>query len=252
VFTLPKPFRSLAKMNENFFYNLLFKAASMAIKDWFAHKHNIRPGIVCVLHTAGSDLKYHPHIHMIVSGGGQIINSNNIVELKSDYLTKQRFLANKFKQFFFKFLFKEVEKGKLIIYKKFHSDINSFFNWARDIRDQHWIVNIQKPLRNIEKIIGYVGRYTKRACISEYKITHVDNNSIKFVFKDYKNSKHKANPILTTVCMNHAQFFDALLQHVPNKKFTMISYPGLYSSHYRKLINQINSINNNCLKDNDI
>jgi len=236
VFTLPQPFRHIAKLNEKLFYDILFKATAKGISDWFKHKHNIRPGIVSVLHTSGSDLKYHPHIHMIVSGGGQAIESKNILQLKNDYLTRQRFMANKFKQFFFIELFSAITKNKIILPAKFNNDKNKFFKWARNIRDKHWIVSIQKPLNDIKQIVGYVGRYTKRACLSEYKIHEVNNNTIKIKFNDYKNTPKNHKPVQAIKTFTINQFFDAILQHVPIKKFKMVRYYGLYTSHYKSVI----------------
>lgn len=238
VFTLPQPFRHIAKLNEKLFYDILFKATAKAMSDWFKHKHNILPGIVSVLHTSGSDLKYHPHIHMIVSGGGQSIQTKNIKQLNKDYLTRQRFMANKFKQFFFIQLFSATAKNKIILPSKFKGDKNNFFKWARNIRDKHWIVSIQKPLNNIEQIVGYVGRYTKRACLSEYKIHSVDDNTIKIVFNDYKNTPKNQKPLQSIKSFKINEFFDQLLQHVPIKRFKMVRYYGLYTSHHKTVVSE--------------
>lgn len=226
-------------MNEKFFYDLLFNATAKAIKDWFKHKHNIIPGIVSVLHTSGSDLKYHPHIHMIVTGGGLNIDDKIISQLPGDYLTRQRFLASKFKQFFFIELFRNVNANKLRLPCRFKqlNDNQIFFKWARDIRDKHWIVSIQKPLHNIQHIVAYVGRYTKRACLSEYKIVQVDQHKVKIIYNDYKNTPKNQKPLQSIKAFNINEFFDQLLQHVPLEKFKMVRYFGIYTSHYKKLIN---------------
>lgn len=236
VFTLPKPFRGIAKMNEKLFYQLLFTSTSMAIMDWFKYKHNIRPGIVSVLHTSGSDLKYHPHIHMIVTGGGQNISSQSIHELKGYFLTRQRFLASKFKQFFFQSLFQLANADKLKLPRRSDNDKTMFFSWARRIRDKHWIVSIQKPLNDISQIVGYVGRYTKRACLSEYKIQQVSDTNIQIKYNDYKNTPKNSKPFQSIKQFTISSFLDALLQHVPIKGFKMVRYYGLYSSHYRSVV----------------
>ena len=72
VTTLPKQLRFLADKNYKLIYDLLFKVSAQILKSWFKSKHNLLPGIVSVLHTAGSDLKFHPHIHMLLSAGGKI------------------------------------------------------------------------------------------------------------------------------------------------------------------------------------
>lgn len=238
VFTLPKPFRTIAKRNEKLFYEILFRSTAKAVVDWFNKKHNIKPGIVSVLHTSGSDLKYHPHIHMIVTGGGMHIESKQLIVLKSDFLTRQRFMASKFKQFFFRELFSKVSSEKLHTNEKFNGDKEKFFKWAREIRDKHWIVSIQKPLDDIGQIVGYVGRYTKRACLSEYKIVSWNKNEVKILFNDYKNTPKNSKPFQSIKTFSNEAFFDALLQHVPIQKFKMVRYYGLYSSHYKSFIKQ--------------
>lgn len=237
VFTLPKALRHIAKLNEVDFYNILFRSTSKAIVDWFYHKHKVKPGIVSVLHTSGSDLKYHPHIHVILTGGGLDLNTNQIIEFKSDYLTRQRFLASKFQQYFFKQLFQHVSNKKLILPKRFNNDHHAFFKWARTIRDKQWIVSIQKPLNDIKQIVGYVGRYTKRACLSEYKIHNVTNDRIDILFNDYKNTPKNHKPLQSIKSFSTTEFFDQLLQHVPHKNFRMVRYYGIYTSHYKHLLN---------------
>lgn len=238
VFTLPKSFRIIAKRNEKIFYQILFRCSAEAVVDWFKHKHNIKPGIVSVLHTSGSDLKYHPHIHMIVTGGGMELDTKQLIQLKSDFLTRQRFLASKFKEYFFDEISSNLYSHKIDPTKKFNGDIENFLTWARKIKDKHWIVSIQKPLHDIAQIIGYVGRYTKRACLSEYKIIGWNKNEVKIKFNDYKNTPkgHKTRQSIKT--FTNEGFFDALLQHVPIQKFKMVRYYGLYSSHYKSFIQQ--------------
>lgn len=237
VFTLPKPFRPIAKRNEKLFYELLFRSTSKAVVDWFKNKHNIKPGIVSVLHTSGSDLKYHPHIHMVVTGGGMGIELKNLKELNSDFLTRQRFMSSKFKQYFFKELFSKVSSESIKTTEDFRGDKEKFYNWAREIRDKHWVVSIQKPLENIEQIVGYVGRYTKRACLSEYKIESWNKDTVKIRYNDYKNTPKGEKPRQSIKTFTNEGFFDELLQHVPLQKFKMVRYYGLYSSHYRSFIN---------------
>lgn len=175
---------------------------------------------------------------MIVTGGGLNMTSDKIEEFKGYYLTRQRFLALKFKQFFFKALFKHASSNKLILPRRFKNDNQKFFSWARAIRDKHWIVSIQKPLNDLKQIVGYVGRYTKRACLSEYKIEHVDQENIKIRYNDYKNTPKNSKPLQSIKSFTINQFFDELLQHVPIKKFKMVRYYGLYTSHYKNLVTE--------------
>lgn len=234
--TLPKPLRHLCKQNQDLLLNILFKESASVIQNWFDKKHNLKPGIVSVLHTAGSDLKFHPHVHMIVSGGGLTLDNKNQRKLKNDFLTRQRFLADKFKKAFIKRLLAHQANGDLILPKKYKDNQYKFQAWLNNLNEKQWIVSIQKPLDDLKQIVGYVGRYTKRACISEYKIKQVSNENIAFTFNDYKNTPRNAKPLKATRILKPTQFLDQLLRHVPNKGFKMVRYFGAYNSYYKKFI----------------
>ena len=232
VMTLPKKLRTLSKMNDNLIHDLLFQISTKVIQTFFINKYSCLPGIISVLHTSGSDLKYHPHVHMIVSRGGFLKNKNEYMRIKGDYLVKNEILGKSLKQSFEKELIKLWINGKLKIYKGIGKD---FEKWIKGSKEKHWIVNIEKPLNKVEEIVNYVGRYTKRACISEYKIEEISPN-IKFKYKDYKNSKRGEKPIESLITMTPTAFLDKLLQHVPTKRYRMVRYSGLYSSYYSQRI----------------
>lgn len=234
--TLPKPLRHLCKHNQDLLLNILFKESSSVIRNWFSKKHGLNPGIVSVLHTAGSDLKFHPHVHMIVSGGGLSSDNKSQIKLKNNYLTRQRFLADQFRRGFIKRLLIHVDKGEVELPKKYESNQSLFKSWLNNLSDKQWIVSIQKPLEDLEQIVGYVGRYTKRACLSEYKIKEVNSERVSFTFNDYKNTARNAKPLQATRTLKPVQFLDQLLRHVPNKGFKMVRYFGAYNSYYRKYI----------------
>lgn len=234
VTTLPKPLRFLARINGPLIYNLLFQTSAAIIKSWFEAKHNIRPGIVAVLHTSGSDLKFHPHIHMVVSGGGQLIQSGKYKILESDFLCAQAFLGRQLKIKFQCQLIKLFNQGKLKVPKRIDHP-KDFSRWLWKMDQKHWIVSIQKPLNDIHHIVGYVGRYTKRACLSEYKIESI-GSTIKFKFNDYKNTPRGEKPRQAIKELKPIDFLDQLLQHVPDKGYRMVRYYGLYNSRYLKSI----------------
>jgi hypothetical protein len=135
-------------------------------------------------------------------------------------------------------LIKLFKKGELTIHPSLQHN-NKFISWLYRIKHKHWIVSIQKSLNDVQQIVRYVGRYTKRACISEYKIQAIQPN-IKFTFNDYANSPRNAKPIQAIKEMKPFQFLDALLQHVPDKRYHMIRYFGLYNSkHLNKIPKQL-------------
>lgn len=229
--TLPKALRELSKMNGDIIHNILFQSSALVLKQWFEHRHQLRPGIVSVLHTSGADLKYHPHVHMIVSAGGQDLNTGEFRTLKNKFLVKQRYLGTQLKLKVGKALIDAYDKGDLKMYSKIKDRIG-FKKWFRGISQKHWIVSIQDPLDDVEQIVKYVGRYTKRACISEYKIESVDENNVYLRYNDYKNTPRGQKPKQAVIRFTKTEFLDQLLQHVPNKRYRMVRYYGQYCSCY--------------------
>lgn len=229
--TLPKPLRELSKMNGDKLHNILFKSSAKILKEWFEHRHNLRPGIVSVLHTAGADLKYHPHVHMIVSAGGQDLSTGKYRTLKNAFLVKQRFLGTQLKLKFGQALFEAYNNGELKMHTKI-KDAAQLKKWFRNTSDKHWIVSIQDPLDDVEQIVKYVGRYTKRACVSEYKIENIDHKHVDLKYNDYKNTPRGEKPKEAIIRFTKTEFLDRLLQHVPTKRYRAVRYYGQYCSHY--------------------
>ncbi|MGK0426438.1 MAG: hypothetical protein ACJAUR_000538 [Ulvibacter sp.] len=230
VFTLPAGLRSLAKRNKKLFYTLLFNCSQEVIQSAFKDQHNLLPGIVSVLHTNGSDLKFHPHVHLIVSCGG-FTKDNQLLELSGDYLFPQRVLGKRFKELFLSKLLKEINEGGVELPQRlqYKSELTKLLT---TIKDDQWIVNVDKPIKGVEKIIAYVGRYTKKSCISERRILSIKDNRITLSFKDYKNSKRGEKPKEGIITLTITEFLDRLFEHLPIKGFKVVRYYGMFSSSY--------------------
>ena len=233
VFTLPAQLRALAKANPEVVYTLLFHTSAEVIKDWFADKHHAIPGIISVLQTAGSDLHYHPHVHMIVSAGG--LKAAQWFELAGDYLANEKYLAKKFRWGFLKALVAAYDQGRLQLPGELAAlqERRDFMRLVKKLHSATWVVSVQPSLSNPEKIVRYVGRYTRRACLSEYRITDFADGVITFECKDYAGAKD-GTPGTKTVRLRYPEFFDRLFQHVPLPSFRMVRYYGLYA-HFKDL-----------------
>jgi len=233
VFTLPAQLRPLAKANPEVVHTLLFHTSADVIKEWFAEKHHAVPGIVSVLQTAGSDLHYHPHIHMIVSGGG--LKRAQWFELASDYLVNHTYLQKKFRWRFLKALVTAYDQGRLQLPGELAAllERREFMRLVKKLHSVEWVVSVQPPLTDPENIVRYVGRYTRRACLSEYRIIAFANDVITFECKDY-TTPQDGKPGMKTVSLHYREFFDRLFQHVPLPSFRMVRYYGLYA-HFNDL-----------------
>jgi hypothetical protein len=233
IFTLPAQLRSLAKANPEVLQTLLFHVSAEVIKEWFAEKHHAIPGIISVLQTAGSDLHYHPHLHMIVSAGG--LKAGKWFELGGDYLANEKYLAKKFRWGFLKELVAAYDQGRLQLPGELAAlrERREFMRLVKKLHSVSWVVSVQPPLSNPEKIVRYVGRYTRRACLSEYRITDFTDGVITFECKDYAGAAG-SKPGTKMVSLRYPEFFDRLFQHVPLPGFRMVRYYGLYA-HFKDL-----------------
>jgi len=233
VFTLPAQLRPLAKANPEIVHTLLFHTSAEVIKEWFAEKHHAIPGMISVLQTAGSDLHYHPHIHMIVSAGG--LKGDRWFELAGDYLVNHKYLQKKFRWRFLKELVAAYDQGRLQLPGGL-ANLQARCEFMRLVKKLHsveWVVSVQPPLTDPENIVRYVGRYTRRACLSEYRIISFAEGIITFECKDYITAKGD-KPGTKSVSLHYREFFDRLFQHVPLPSFRMVRYYGLYA-HFKDL-----------------
>ena len=178
-------------------------------------------------------MKYHPHVHMIVSSGG-MEKPGNIKVLEGLYLTRHKFLARRFRYEFEQKLIKYYDKGIL----KTRDELNEhphFLAFIRRLNKQEWNIGIQEPLAGVEAIVRYVGRYTRRACISERRIESILEGRIRFTFNDYKNTPRGQYPPKEGIKdLPYEVFFDRLLQHIPTPGYQAVRSYGIYQGRGRK------------------
>ncbi len=206
----------------------MFESSQLVIKSQFNDRYGLQPGIISVLHTNGSDLKYHPHIHQIVSSGG-LNGANDLEELKSDYLFPQRVLAKQFRIFLLDKIYKAYAQGVLQLPHRLQKG-KDFNTYIQSIKTDQWIVNVDKPIHGVERIVAYVGRYTKKSCISERRLLKVGDDGIRLSYKDYKNTPKGEKPKQGVIHLSVVEFLDRLLEHLPLKGFKVVRYYGLFSS----------------------
>jgi len=227
VCTLPHSLHPLIKRNEQLLLSSLMRASAATFKDWFKNRYRLRIGVVLVLHTYGEQKDYHPHAHMIVSWGGVDIGTGALKEIKEEYVN-YKFLQKKFRCKFEDELVYLNDTGQLD-----HSFLSreQFMKHIKQVNKKDWILHLEPAMDTPAKVIRYVGRYSKRACLSEYKITEIDGEHISFKYKDYKDRDEKKKPKEKILRLHYRKFFPRLLQHVPAKYFRIVRYYGLYSNH---------------------
>lgn len=226
VFTLPHALNPLIKKNGSRLYNELMRVTADVLKDWIGAKYNLKIGVISVLHTFGEVKNFHPHIHMIVSWGGIDMSTGQLTVIKSDYL-KYDFLQTKFRCKFEDELIRHFDNGDL---EHGFKDRIAFMKFIKQINKKQWVVHLEAPMEIPSTVIRYIGRYSKRACLSEYKITLIEGENIRFRYKDYKTLDFYGKPIEKELELHYTDFFPRLLQHVPLAYFRIVRYYGLYAT----------------------
>jgi len=226
VVTLPHQLNGLIKRNGKELLDILLRTSSDIFKDWMGHKYHLKPGIISVLHTFGETKEYHCHVHMIVSWGGIDKATNALKPIKGTYVNYD-FLKAKFRH---KFEDRLVAMFDDELLQHSFPDRVSFMRFLKRINQKRWVLHLEPPMEIPTQVIRYIGRYSKRACLSEYKITKMEGETISFRYKDYKNKDIHNKPIERELELHYRDFFPRLLQHVPLKYFRLVRYYGLYAT----------------------
>ena len=199
----------------------------------WCEEQGFTPGIVSVMHTFGSVLDFHPHIHILLTEGDVSENDN------FDFLTWQecnffpeKVLKERFKYYLIKYLREWASKNKLSLSLEIKQiwknklNCDNLYNATRELYKIIWYVNIGEKLENAEFTTEYVGRYAKRPCISEANITDYDceKKTVSFRYKD----KHTDTEKIETIPV--MEFIGRLVKHIPEKNFRMIRHYGIYAN----------------------
>jgi hypothetical protein len=235
VFTVPNQLFEIAIYNQKIFYNLLFKCASDTLKQfakemkWWdfkntdyseASKPDIKLSFFGVLHTWGQSLIYHPHIHFIVAGGGIIDDEILEPKYKSKFLFPVKAMSKVFRGKLIEGIKKAYYKNELFLSDKMKCN-KQFENFIDNIANRKWVIYMKSKFPNCKKIVVYLSLYTHRTAISNSRILSIDNNIVRFKYKDYKdNSKLKIMQISAD------EFIKRFLYHIPPKRYFRIRYYG--------------------------
>ena len=227
VCTLPHSLHPLVKRNEELLYGGLMRASAATFKDWIENKYNLKIGVILVLHTYGEQKDLHLHSHMIVSWGGVDIKTGALKEIKEEFVN-YKFLQKKFRCKFEDELINFYDKGQL---DHDFPDREQFMKHIKQVNQQDWQIHLEPAIDTPAQVIRYIGRYSKRACLSEHKITDIEGEYLTFRYKDYRDRDENKKAKEKELCLHYRDFFPRLLQHVPPAYFRIVRYYGLYSNH---------------------
>ena len=191
----------------------------------------MRMGLITVIHTFGADLKWHPHLHVLVTEGGLSLDGERWVEpYKLGWLMAHSGLKKMWRYHVIR-AFREAHRRGLLRFPESASFLRQFpcFNaLLRRLYELTWYAHIGACLLDPSASLRYIGRYTKRAVLAEYRITHYDGRTVRFAYRDYAEggkTSFKTLPVLA--------FLGRLLRHVPDKGFKMVRYGGLFAPRWK-------------------
>ena len=221
VFTVPDVLNKICIIDSKKFYSTLFSSVWETLRTFGYTHYGVESGALAILHTWGQNLSLHPHIHCLVPAAGMTLAGNfKKIGKKGKYLYPVKLLSTDFRSIMMKCLKNQLIKtGQLPAYQTVIDKA-----WAKN-----WVVFSQPSFGDAGHVIKYLGRYTHRVAISNQRIQSVDNQSIGFTYKDYRdNAKQK----LTR--MTGVEFLRRFCMHILPKGFVKIRYYGILSSRYKK------------------
>ena len=162
VMTLPHVLLDLVKRNKKEMLNIMMRTSAEALKIWMMKAFGLKVGVIAVLHTYGETKQYHVHTHMLLSWGG--IDGNGRIVVPERSKVNDAFIRSIFKHTFDKALIELFDNGKLKHGFRNRMEFMSFIKHV--VNKKQWIVHLEPPLEMPEQVIQYIGRYSKRACLS--------------------------------------------------------------------------------------
>jgi hypothetical protein len=232
VFTVPQPIAAIALQNKETVYNILFRAAAETLRTIAADPKHLgaQIGFFAVLHTWGSAMTHHPHLHCVVPGGGISPDGTRWISCRSNFFLPVSVLARLFRRLFLDYLGQAFDAGDL----RFFSSLeplrmrDAFLSHIAPCREKDWVVYAKRPFAGPEEVLKYVARYTHRVAISNDRLLDINDGKVQFRWKDYRDSnRHK------TMTLDADEFICRFLLHLLPDGFQRIRYYGFLANRYR-------------------
>ena len=228
VFTLPAAIGDIAYQNKRVIYDLLFKVSADTMLTIAADPKHLgaRIAITAVLHTWGSAMTHHPHVHMIVPGGGLSLDGERWIAAKANFLLPVLVLSKLFRRLMLEKLLAAHTAGKLVFFGEHAhlAEATAFAAFLKPLKRTRWFVYCKRPFAGPGAVLAYLSRYTHRVAISNRRLIEADAMSITFKVKDYRI---EGPGRYTTMTLSPGEFIRRFLLHVLPKGFHRIRHYGL-------------------------
>jgi hypothetical protein len=234
VFTLPAQIADIAYQNKAVVYDILIKAAAQTLTTIAADPRHLgaRIGLTAVLHTWGSAMPHHPHVHCIVPGGGISLDGTRWISCRPRFFLHVRVLSLLFKRLFLEKLAAAHKAGRLRFFGEHAklADHGAFALYLAPVRKIKWVVYAKPPFAGPEAVLTYLSRYTHRVAISNSRLIALDDKGVTFKWKDYRA---KGRERWTTMTLAPDEFMRRFLLHVLPQGFHRIRHYGLFANGAR-------------------
>ncbi|MDH4392066.1 MAG: IS91 family transposase [Aquabacterium sp.] len=239
VFTLPAPIADLAYQNKAELYGLLFDVAAEVLQTIAADPKHLgaRIGTTLVLHTWGSALTHHPHVHGIVPGGGLSADGKTWVACRPGFFLPVRVLSRLMRRRFLEELQRLFDSGKLRFFgeQAALADAQAFKAWLVPLRQCEWVVYAKRPFAGPAAVLAYLSRYTHRVAISNSRLLTMDERGVTFRWKDYRaKTGAKGKTRHKSMTLAPEEFMRRFLLHVLPSGLHRIRHYGLLANGSRR------------------
>jgi len=235
VFTLPAPIADIAYQNKAAVYGLLFKASAQTLLTIAADPKHLgaRIGMTSVLHTWGSAMTHHPHVHVIVAGGGLSPDGTRWTACRPGFFLPVKVLSRLFRRLFLEGLLMLHQAGELAFFGNLSelADPDTFEAHLVPLRKANWVVYAKPPFGGPAAVLAYLSRYTHRVAISNHRLVSADAGTVAFRWKDYRI---KRGDKMKRMRLPVAEFIRRFLIHVLPSGFHRIRHSGFLANGIRR------------------
>jgi hypothetical protein len=229
VFTLPEPVAVIAYQNKEHVYDILFRTASETLQTIAADPKHLGAeiGFFSVLHTWGQTLTHHPHLHIVVAGGGLSPDGTRWIFSRPNFFLPVEVLSRLFRRLFLDALQQAFDAGNLQFFSALEPlrTRQAFRRYLAPLRSAEWVVYTKAPFDGPQQVLRYVARYTHRVAISNDRLLDIEDGRVSFSWKDYRDDNQRK-----TMTLAAHEFIRRFLMHVLPKGFQRIRHYGFLAN----------------------
>ncbi len=233
VFTIPDKIAAVAYQNKEVVYNILFQATAETLRTIAADPKHLGAeiGFFAVLHSWGSALLHHPHLHCVVPGGGPSPDGTRWVRCKPGFFLHVRVLSLLFRRLFLEQLQIAFDSGRLQFFNSLENirDRRAFVRYLEPLKKAKWVVYAKRPFAGPAQVLEYVGRYPHRVAISNSRLLTIEAGQVSFGYKDYRNQGQQK-----VMTLSAEEFIRRFLLHALPHRFHRIRYYGFCGNRNRQ------------------